>query len=85
MIICGACGGSMKIIANIENLIVIGIIVSHLQATSCGPEEEHDYGTDQPGRVNADITIGSKYQVHHPSFHLQIDKTDMLALSNYLK
>ena len=77
----------MKIAANIETTIVTGNIVSLLEATSCGPKEEHDYGTDQPGRVlhNADIAMESKYQVHHASFHSQIDKTDMLAVCNYLK
>jgi len=33
--VCSACGGSMKIIASIEDPMVIGKILSHLEATSC--------------------------------------------------
>jgi hypothetical protein len=35
--VCSACGGPMKIIASIEDPMVIGKILSHLQATSCAP------------------------------------------------
>ena len=35
--ICSACGGPMRIVASIEDPIVIGEILSHLEARSCAP------------------------------------------------
>ena len=35
--VCSVCGGPMRIIASIEDPMVIGKIVSHLEATSCAP------------------------------------------------
>ncbi len=35
--ICSVCGGPMKIVASIEDAIVIGKILSYLEARSCAP------------------------------------------------